>query len=64
MKFVNDSDYIIYYSEKLKLDSSLFEQQRKFLNSQLKSSIAVFANWKGNDFKKRAREYLNARGLI
>lgn len=64
MKFKKDEDYIIYYSKRLKKDNSLFEQQRKFLNSQIIASRSLFANWKGIEFKKNARRYLRARKLI
>jgi hypothetical protein len=64
MKFGSDMDFIVLYSNKLKEDSSLFEQQKRFLESQLKASKSLFSNWAGKDFKVRAREYLNKRGLI
>jgi hypothetical protein len=64
MKFGSDMDFIVLYSNKLKEDSSLFEQQKMFLESQLKASKSLFSNWSGKDFKVRAREYLNKRGLI
>ncbi|MFW5846928.1 MAG: hypothetical protein ACOCUU_02090 [Nanoarchaeota archaeon] len=64
MQFKEDIDFVIFYSERLKKDASLFEQQRKFLNSQICASRSLFANWKGKEFKKNARIYLKERGLI
>ena len=64
MKLKTDLDYVIFYSEQLKKNALFFEQQKKFLESQIKASKSIFANWKGEDFKKKARAYLNSRGLI
>ncbi len=62
--FENDMDFVVFYSTKLWEDSSLFEQQKRFLESQLKASKSLFNNWTGKDFKIKAREYLNKGGPI
>lgn len=60
-----DSDYVKLYAEKLKEDNSLFAQQKKLIESQIKSSKSLFANsFSGKDFKKNARKYLREIGLL
>ena len=58
MKPVTDIDYVELYARKLKDDNSLFSQQKKFIESQLKSSDSMFRNIFGREFKKKAREYI------
>ncbi|MBD3313335.1 hypothetical protein GF345_02745 [Candidatus Woesearchaeota archaeon] len=54
-----DLDHVELYAKKLKEDNSLFMQQKKFIESQLKSSSSLFRNMFGkSDFKKKAREYI------
>jgi len=58
-------DYIKIYAEKLKSDSSIFDSQKRFIESQLKASISLFRNaFPKNKFKEKAREYLKARMLV
>ena len=64
MKLKTDLDYVIFYSKQIKQDASLFEKQKIFLESQIRASKSLFANWHGENFKKKARHYLNLRGLI
>ncbi|NCN39576.1 MAG: hypothetical protein COY38_00755 [Candidatus Aenigmarchaeota archaeon CG_4_10_14_0_8_um_filter_37_24] len=65
MKPKTDMDYIELYAEKLKSDNSLFKQQKKLIESQLKGSSSLFSNmFSGKNFKADARKYLRARGLI
>ena len=61
-----DLDYVEIYAIKLKKDNSLFEQQKKLIESQLKSSSSVFRNsfGKGNEFKLQVREYLRKIRLL
>lgn len=64
MKPKTDIDYVIMYSELLKENSDLFEQQRIFLNAQIDSSKVLFSNFGRKKFKKKAREYLKKRGIL
>ncbi len=60
-----DSDYVKLYAEKLKEDNSLFVQQKKLIESQIKSSVSLFTNnFSGKDFKTNARRYLQGRKLL
>ncbi len=53
-------DYIELYASRLKEDNSLFKQQKKLIESQLKSSSSLFRNMfgTGKAFKVNARIYL------
>ena len=64
MKFKNDMDYVIYFSESMKNNPALFMQQKKFIDSQFESSKSLFDNWKGGHFKEKCRKYLKERGVI
>lgn len=61
-----DLEYVEFYSLKLKQDSSLFKQQNQLINSQINSSKNLFRKifGAGKGFKKKARKYLNERGII
>jgi len=61
-----DLDYVEFYAEKLKSDNSVFRQQKKLIESQLKSSSETFRTLlgAGPDFKKNARAYLKKIRLI
>jgi len=62
---MNRIDFIDYYAEKLKSDSSIFAQQKMLIESQMQSSKSFFRNhFKGQDFKTAAREYLKNIGKI
>jgi hypothetical protein len=63
---IKDSDYVVLYAERLKNDNSLFKQQKMLIESQLKSSSAIFGKMfgKGDSFKINARKYLKNIGLI
>ncbi len=59
MKPKTDLDYVELYAERLKKDNTLFKQQKKLIESQLKSSSSLFRNMFGRaDFRKNARKYL------
>ncbi len=61
---MKEIDYVELYAEKLKNDNSLFKQQKMLIESQLKASSSLFRNmFKGEDYKKKAREYLKGIGL-
>jgi hypothetical protein len=65
MKKLTDLDYVEQYAIKLKNDNRLFEQQRRLIESQMKSSSSMFTNmFKDTDFKAGAREYLRKIGLL
>ncbi len=54
-----DLDYVELYAKMLREDNSLFKQQKKLIESQLKSSSSLFRKMFGKkDFKRNAREYL------
>lgn len=58
MKLKTDLDYVEFYANKLKLDNSIFKQQKKLIESQLKSSSDIFRKKFGKNFKINARKYL------
>ena len=57
--------YIEFYAEKLKEDNSIFKQQKKLIESQLRSSSAIFKKMFGTGkiFRRNARKYLKKIGL-
>ena len=56
MKPKTDLDYVELYAEKLKKDNRLFKQQKKLIESQLKSSSSLFRNMFGTaKLKEKAR---------
>jgi len=61
---ISDLDYVELYAERLKKDSSLFGQQKRLIESQLKSSRDIFAKRFAVDFKLNARRYLKGVGLV
>ena len=61
---MNEIDYAKKYAEELRTNPTLFQQQKKFLESQYQISRSLFQNFQGDDFKKKAREYLKGRWLI
>ncbi|MFH1787350.1 MAG: hypothetical protein ABH811_00985 [archaeon] len=61
---IKDLDYIELYAEKLKKDSTLFSQQKRLIENQMKASRSFFANVFSGDFKTNARRYLKERGLL
>lgn len=61
---MKELDYVELYAEKLREDSSLFEQQKKLIESQLQGSSSLFAGMFSSDFKAQARKYLQKIGLI
>ena len=64
-KPISNLDYIELYAKRLKDDNTLFAQQKMLIDSQIKSSQSFFRNaFSGKDFKKEARKYLKAVGLI
>jgi len=66
LKSMKDLDYVVLYANKLKKDNSIFKQQKLLIESQLSSSRSLFQNTfgKGENFKRKAREYLRKIGLI
>lgn len=61
MKPKKDLDYVELYAKRLKKDNSLFKQQKKLIESQLKSSSSLFRNMFGKaDFKEKARKYIKS----
>lgn len=62
---IKDLDYIDLYAEKLRKDSSFFEQQKMLIESQMLASKSLFKNkFKGENFKEKAREYLKEIGIL
>ncbi|PIN87103.1 hypothetical protein COV19_01245 [Candidatus Woesearchaeota archaeon CG10_big_fil_rev_8_21_14_0_10_44_13] len=61
MRPKTDLDYVELYAKKLKEDNSSFKQQKKLIESQLKSSSSLFRNMFGKaDFKEKARKYIKS----
>lgn len=62
---MEDIDYVRMYAKKAREDNSVFEQHRKFINSQLQASREIFRKRFGTEnFEENARKYLKERGLI
>ena len=61
-----DLDYIELYANKLKIDNSLFKQQKMLIESQLHGSSDLFRKMFGTQksFKINARKHLREIGLI
>ncbi|NOZ80182.1 MAG: hypothetical protein GXP63_00795 [DPANN group archaeon] len=62
-----DGEYVRLYAERLRNDSSLFRQQKEFLESQYAASRSIFRDRFGDDekiFRKKARQYLKKRALL
>jgi hypothetical protein len=64
MKPLSDIDYVELYSERIKNDNTLFEQQKNIIESQLQGSSSLFKNMFGKNFKLNARKYLKRVGLL
>ena len=65
MKRMTDLDYVELYANKLKNDNSVFSQQKKLIESQMRSSSSLFSRMlSGRDSRKAAREYLKGIGLL
>jgi len=60
-----DLDYVEIYAIELIRNNSLFEQQKRLIESQMKSSSSIFRNsfGKGEEFKVHVRKYLRKRGV-
>ena len=65
VKFKSDMDFVVFYAEEILRNSKLFDQHKKFIESQMNASKELFYKFgKGENFKLNAREYLKGRGLI
>ncbi|MEN7982679.1 MAG: hypothetical protein ABFQ65_04500 [Nanoarchaeota archaeon] len=65
MKILTDLDYVEIYSEKLKNNFFIFEQQKKLINSQIQGSLSIMRNMFGKyNFKLEARKYLREVGIL
>jgi hypothetical protein len=54
-----DLEYVAYYAELLKTHPDLFDQQKRLIESQMKSSRETFSKMFGKEnFKENARKYL------
>ena len=61
MRPKTDLDYVELYAKMLKEDNSLFKQQKKLIESQLKSSSSLFRKMFGKaSFKEKARKYIKS----
>jgi len=61
---IKDMDYVELFANNLKKNKSLFEQQKKLIESQFQSSRLLFRKRFGDNFKINARKYLKEIGLI
>lgn len=61
---MNDLDYVQLYAEKMKEDNTLFKQQKKLIEAQLRGSSSLFRKMFSENFKVQAREYLRKVGLL
>ena len=65
MKSLTDLEYVELYAERLKHDNSLFDQQRRLIESQFTGSSSLFKKqFAGAEFKQSARNYLTGIGLL
>jgi len=61
MRSMTDMDYVKLYAREMLKDNNLFKQQKRLIESQLKSSSSLFKNMFGEaDFKKKARAYFKS----
>lgn len=63
MRFQADINYINHFALALKENPKMFQEKKKFIEAQLKSSQEIFKALCSGNFKKNAREYLKKRGL-
>lgn len=64
-KISRDLELVEYFAERLKNDNSLFEIEKKLIESHLNSINNYFKNKFGDkNFKENARKYLREIGLI
>ncbi len=61
---LTNEDYVVFYARKLKDNKELFKQQKKLIESQMKSSREIFRKKFGRNFKENARKYLREIGII
>ena len=63
---IKDDDFVKLYAKKLKMDPSLFKQQKSFIERQYNASKSLFKNMFGDneDYKINARIYLKKLGII
>lgn len=61
---MKELDYVELYARELRQNHSLFDQQKRLIESQLKSSYSLFAGMFKDNFKDQARIYLKKIGLI
>ncbi len=57
-------DYVELYAKHLSKNNTLFVQQKKLIESQMKGSSSLFKGMFGDNFKTGARKYLKGIGLI
>lgn len=60
MDQMKEIDYVVKYAEELLNNSTLFAQQKQFLEAQYQASRSLFKNLN----KKEIRKYLKGRGLL
>lgn len=61
---MNDLDYVQLYAEKMRKDNTLFKQQKKLIEAQLRGSSSLFRKMFSENFEVQAREYLRKVGLL
>jgi len=57
-------DYVELFATSVREDNSLFKQQKKLIEAQLKGSSSLFKQMFKGNFKANARKYLKERKLI
>lgn len=64
-KPVKDLDYVELFAKKMKEDNSLFKEQKRLIESQMKANRSLIRNmFSENDFESEARLYLKRLGII
>lgn len=65
-KILDRKDFVAFYARQLIKDPSLFDQQKRFIESQMDTSHQLFRKkfGRGKQFKVKARKYLKELGLI
>ena len=61
---IKDEDFVELYAKKLKVDPSLFKQQKSLIESQYNGSKSLFKNMFGDNYKVNARIYLKKLGIV
>ena len=61
---MKEIDYVELFANRIREDNSIFKQQKRLIEAQIKSSSSLFKNMFNKNFKAQAREYLKKVDLL